>query len=115
MVPFAPGEVQRVAEYFDGDVQQAYAFTRQVWLPDAVRSVGVLDRAIRHCDAGRALFMCDHLRESARTVGAAVVVDGLTHVESLLQRRQWTGARQATKSLSTQISDIAQWLERRIG
>jgi hypothetical protein len=114
MARLVPGEVRRLAEYFDGDLKQAYAFTRRVWLPDAVSSMEGLRTAVRGFDKDRALFVCDHLREGARTIGAATVIDRLGRIEEFLRNGQWLVALEQIRTLQIHVSGIAHWLERRV-
>jgi hypothetical protein len=68
-VPFRSIDVSRVTEFFEGDENAAYTLARDIWLPETVltlwRLYGVV---LSHGDD--LLFLCDHLREGSRVVGA---------------------------------------------
>lgn len=69
-----PDDVARVAEFFDRDVDAAFAFVRTIWLPDARTTAIQILSAIRAQEWSSLLYLCDHLREGARCVGAQRIV-----------------------------------------
>lgn len=78
---FQASELQRVSEFFDGDMPQTYRFIGATWLPDARKTLGILAATLGFRDLTRALFLCDHLREGARTVGALLILDLANSIE----------------------------------
>ena len=76
-------DIPRLAEFFDGDRDCAVDFVRSVWLPEAVRTLQLLVISVgvnRH----RALFLCDHYREGARTTGAVCEMSSIDTIESAI-------------------------------
>ncbi len=68
---FETSEIARIAEFFEGSIDEACAFVRDVWLPDAMIT---LHQIIRECDDAapeRLTFLCSRLHENARNVGAS--------------------------------------------
>lgn len=82
-----PEDLARVAEFFDCDVDAAYAFVRKVWLPDADEAVRRITAAVRRRDWTSLLFLCDHLREGARSVGATRIIQFAGEIERAVQHR----------------------------
>ena len=66
--PFRNADIVRVAEFFEGSRHAAYAFARDIWLREAVATLTRLRAAAESGDDLH--FLCDHLREGARVVGA---------------------------------------------
>lgn len=93
----------RIAEYFDGCMSAARTFVRETWLPDAVTTLQTLARESGVSPERRLLFLCDHLREGARTVGATAVVNLANEMEAAVRGSE----RQRIRALaSSSISAI---------
>lgn len=107
-------DIQRVAEFFDCDVNAALDFTRKVWLPDARQTTVRMTRAIVTRDMTSLLYLCDHLREGARTVGAHRIVQYAHAIEEAAQSRHWgtllahvAALKTALQTLSTMLAENA--------
>ncbi len=83
-----PDDVARVAEFFDCDVDAAFEFMRSVWLPDASATAMRMLRALRAREWTSLLYLCDHLREGARCVGALRIVVLASAIEGAAESKQ---------------------------
>lgn len=107
-------DIQRVAEFFDCDVSAALEFARKVWLPDARQTALRIAQAVLARDSASLLYLCDHLREGARTVGADRIVRQARTIERAVQYRNWCGLlvhvaalKTALQTLSTALAEYA--------
>lgn len=78
---FVRSELQRVSEFFEGDMQLTGRFILETWAPDARRTLAELASVVEFHDDRRSAFLCDHLREGARTVGASMMIDLANSIE----------------------------------
>ena len=67
-------EAQRLAEFFDGSLDRVGSFLRETWLPDASVTLQTLIRESGRSSQTRMTFLCDHLREGARSAGINTIV-----------------------------------------
>lgn len=111
--PLSPDDVGRVAEFFDGNLQEAYGFVNSVWLPDAAASIARLVIALRSFDLHDVVFLCDHLREGARTVGARVFMAHVKTIECTVREGDWVLGRRLTAELEQYLGTIRHWIDRR--
>lgn len=95
-ITFDATDVIRLAEFFDDSIEQAGAFIREVWLPDATRTLQTLIRESGAAENSRLLFLCDHLREGAGSVGAAALEEAV----GLLERALREGDRAKARTLA---------------
>lgn len=87
-VSLNPDDIARVAEFFDCDARAAYEFVRTVWLPDAKTTAGKIAAAIQRREWTSLLFLCDHLREGARCVGAQPIMIYACRIERAADARK---------------------------
>jgi hypothetical protein len=80
-VLLSDADVARVAEYFDGDMDDLKQFLSCVWLPDAVTTLHKIIREASRSPKSRIAYLCDHLREGARTVGARPIMDAADQMQ----------------------------------
>lgn len=97
-------DIERVAEFFDCDIAAAVDFARKIWFPDACDTTRRIGRAIVARDVTSLLYLCDHLREGARTVGAHRIIQYASDIEFAVRQRRWAG-------LTIQIADLKRYLE----
>jgi len=71
--PLQTRDIARVAEFFDGSRQAAFAFARDTWIPETIATLRRL-RVAAHAKSADVPFLCDHLREGARVVGAGSII-----------------------------------------
>lgn len=76
-------DIARVAEFLECDVDAAFEFARKVWLPDARKTAARILSAILRRDCTSLLFLCDHLREGARSVGATRIMHFANDIETM--------------------------------
>lgn len=100
----APAAIDRLAEFFEGSLESVYAFIGTAWLPHARESAARLVEAIAAKDSPRALFMTDHVREGARCVGAAFVVERCTKIERSLHSAHWSQAGADSEQLRVDLA-----------
>lgn len=81
-----------MSEFFDGDMARTRAFIELTWMPEARRTLGMLASSIGFQDAKRSAFLCDHLREGARTVGEPVIMDLASSIENHVRGRRFEQA-----------------------
>jgi len=112
--PFAPHDVRRVAEYFDGELEATYLFVQSVWLPDAFKSVDALSECLRAGDASASLFMCDHLRQGAISVGARAFANEADAIALAVTDGQWLMAATLTRGLLVRLTMATRWLKTRL-
>jgi L-rhamnose isomerase len=112
--PFATHDVHRVAEYFDGELEPTYVFVQSVWLPDAFKSVDALAECLRLGDASSTLFMCDHLRQGAISVGARAFAAEADAISSAVVEGQWLIAATLTRGLLVRLTIATRWLKTRL-
>lgn len=112
--PFVTHDVHRVAEYFDGALEATYVFVQSVWLPDAFKSVEALAECLRTGDATSALFMCDHLRQGAISVGARAFAAEASAIAEAVSEGQWIVAASSTRGLLVRLTMATRWLKTRL-
>jgi hypothetical protein len=112
--PFATHDVHRVAEYFDGELEPTYVFVQSVWLPDAFKSVDALAECLRSGDASSTLFMCDHLRQGAISVGARAFAAEADLISTAVVEGQWIAAAALTRGLLVRLTMATRWLKTRL-
>src|SRR5579872_4744182 len=79
----------RLLEFFDEDVEAAYAFICNVWMPNFLSRLRELGNAVGSRRPRSALYLADHLRDSARTIGAHVLASRAPHVERGVSDGDW--------------------------
>jgi|SRR5579862_6889413 len=109
-----PNDLERVAEFFDGNYEAAYRMAREVWLPETARTLERLESAIAARADGQVIFLCDHLREGARTVGAHAFVDAATGIERRYLSGQYARSLDLLADARSQSHSAADWLARRL-
>jgi len=112
--PFATHDVRRVAEYFDGELEATYLFVQSVWLPDAFKSVDALSECLRSGDTSASLFMCDHLRQGAISVGARAFSAEAEAISLAVADGQWLMAATLTRGLIVRLTMATRWLKNRL-
>lgn len=112
--PFATHDVRRVAEYFDGELEATYVFVQSVWLPDAFKSVDALSECLRAGDVSASLFMCDHLRQGAISVGARAFASEADAISTAVAEGQWIMAATQTRGLIVRLTMATRWLKERL-
>lgn len=112
--PFTTHDVRRVAEYFDGELEATYVFVQSVWLPDAFKSVDALAECLRAGDASASIFMCDHLRQGAISVGARAFAGETDAISSAVVEGQWMQAAVMTRGLLVRLTMATRWLKTRL-
>lgn len=103
-------DVDRLAEFFDGRVDRVFEFARTTWLPDAGRSLAQLAEAIRTADARAAYFLCDHVREGARTVGAERIAFLATCIQLAVEQQRYRDAAYSCERARRALRVIESWL-----
>ena len=112
--PFATHDVHRVAEYFDGELEATYVFVQSVWLPDAFKSVDALSECVRSGDVASTLFMCDHLRQGAISVGARAFAADADAISTAVVEGQWLMAATLTSGMIVRLTMATRWLKHRL-
>lgn len=112
--PFATHDVHRVSEYFDGELEPTYAFVQATWLPDAFESVDALAECIRVCDLGATIYMCDHLRQGAISVGARAFAAEAEAIAEAVVAGEWIFAATRTRMLLVRLTMARRWLKMRL-
>lgn len=112
--PFESQDVRRVAEYFDGELEATYAFVQSVWLPDAFKSVDALAECVRSGDTASTLYMCDHLRQGAISVGARAFAAEADAISTAVVDGQWIMAATLTRGLIVRLTMATRWLKHRL-
>ena len=112
--PFAAQDVRRVAEYFDGELEATYVFVQSVWLPDAFKSVDALAECVRSADTSATLYMCDHLRQGAISVGARAFAADAEAISTAVVEGQWIMAATLTRGLIVRLTMATRWLKNRL-
>jgi hypothetical protein len=100
-------DVERLAEFFDGSLDDVRRFLADVWLPDVART---LQQFVLEADRGRTLrllFLCDHLRESARTVGMRALMHTADILEEAIGRDERGAARKLASDTILTVCSIA--------
>jgi hypothetical protein len=110
--PFERRDVRRMAAYLDGSVGKAYAFAHAVWVPDALETLRRLEQAVA-ARSSEAAFLCDHLREGARSVGAGDYVRAADGIEEALEIDRQAAAELVAACLR-ELDAVDAWLLRRI-
>lgn len=82
----------RLVEFFDGDLDAAYGFICNVWMPNAVRRLHELGAAVASRRSQTALYLADTIRDTARTIGAEVIALHAGHIERDVRQGDWTHA-----------------------
>jgi len=112
--PFESHDVRRVAEYFDGELEATYVFVQSVWLPDAFKSVDALAECVRSGDTAATLYMCDHLRQGAISVGARAFAAEADAIADAVVEGQWIMAATLTRGLIVRLTMATRWLKNRL-
>lgn len=99
-------DIERVAEFFNCDVDAAFEFARKIWLPDARATASRLSSAIAIRDWTSALYLCDKLREGARCVGAKRIMQYANEIESAAQREESAWLRGKLRELGTALEAL---------
>jgi hypothetical protein len=111
--PFAPQDVIRVSEFFGGDLDSTYGFCRTTWLPDAELTLHKLDAALSRLDVRTSMYLCDHLREGARSVGARTFMTHVEHIECAARERDWPSASRLAIYAAHYVHSVHAWLGER--
>ena len=111
--PFARQDVDRVAEFFEGNLDSTYGFCRKTWLPDAELNLHKLSSALSRLNMHDVMFLCDHLREGARCVGARMLMTHLQDIECAARDRDWSLATRLAASTAHYVQSIRTWLGER--
>jgi len=112
--PFATHDVHRVSEYFDGQLEPTYAFVQATWLPDAFKSVDALAECLRSGDLTATLFMCDHLRQGAISVGARAFAADAEAIAEAVVAGEWIAAATRSRMMIVRLSMARRWLKMRL-
>jgi hypothetical protein len=112
--PFSTRDVHRVSEYFDGDLEPTYVFVQSVWLPAAIKGIGALNECMRRVDLRATLFMCDHLRQGAISVGARTFCADVELISTAVAEEQWIAAAHLSRRLVVHVAMMTRWLKRRL-
>lgn len=112
--PFSTRDVHRVSEYFDGDLEPTYAFVQSVWLPAASKGITALNECMRRLDMRASLFMCDHLRQGAISVGARTFCADVELIAAAVSAEQWIAAGYLSRRLIVHMTIMTRWLKRRL-
>jgi len=107
----------RNALYIDaihsGRISAEFAFARSIWLPLTTQTLRALKRAIADSDRDRTYGLCEHLRESARVMGARAYAVAASDIAAAFQRGD---AQQATRIIDDglqRLTEVIEWIERR--
>ena len=111
--PIAARDARRLADFFDKRMGAAYAFARAVWLPDALKTLEHIAGAIAASNDRDIVFLCDHLREGARSVGAQAFISGATQIELCFVSGNASDAAKTVCLALKELRDVDAWLERR--
>jgi hypothetical protein len=106
--------LKRVADFFEGDYESAYRLAYDVWLPETVRTLERLAIAIEARSKRDVDFLCDHLREGARCVGASAYVDAANGIEYTYGSGGLARSLQLASDALAQTVNARAWLERRL-
>jgi hypothetical protein len=106
-------DLRRVAAFYDGDIGQAYLMARDVWLPDAERTLERIGEAVRGRNDGSLAFLCDHLREGARCVGARDHVRVADCIEAHCRQREFGRIGGELRKAAGLTESARSWLQRR--
>lgn len=107
-------DVLRIADFFEGRISAAYHFAHSVWLPEAARTLDQLAGGLEDPGNSNLPFLCDHLREGARSVGAAAYVEDATVIERSIQMGQIGDASALIERARRRLEETGVWLERRL-
>lgn len=111
--PFQPDGVLRLAGFLDGRLSNAYAFAHAIWLPDAQKTLEQLHQALDQPTEREIVFLCERLREGARSVGAARVIELGGRIEVAYRAGRPLESRQIVRDALTELDATHQWLQRR--
>lgn len=111
--PFALQDVRRIAAFFDGNLDRTYGFCRTTWLPDAMLNLHKLDAALFRFDMRASMYLCDHLREGGRSVGARTFMTQVKQIESAARVRDWPLASRLATDTAHYVHEVRAWLGER--
>lgn len=94
-----PEDIARVAEFFDCDRNAAIEFAARVWLPDARITALRIAAALHAADWKSLRFLCDHLREGARCVGARRILCYAGEIETAATSKRFGAAVRCARDL----------------
>lgn len=103
-------DLERVAEFFDCDVDAAFEFARKIWLPDASQTALRLMHAIRMRDWCSVLYLCDKLREGARCVGATRIMQFANEIERAVGTNRLCWLREKAEDLRVALDTLGSLL-----
>lgn len=101
-----PDDIARVAEFFECDADAAFDFARRIWLPEANRTAVNIMNAIRLRDWTALIFLCDHLREGARWVGASRIIYYAGEIERAATTQFWLGLPGKAQKLKAALDTL---------
>jgi hypothetical protein len=98
-----PDDIARITEFLDCDTAAALDFIRKVWLPDVRESSKRIMRAVLRRDWHSLAFLCDHVREGARCVGASRVVRCTDELDVAISAKDVGAARDSVSAIRTSL------------
>lgn len=108
--PFARQDIGRIAEFFDGNMERTYELCRTTWLPDAESNLHKLATALSRLNMHDVMFLCDHLREGARCVGARTFMTQVKDIECAARDRDWPLASRLATDITHYVREVHAWL-----
>jgi len=98
---------------YDGSIDAVLGLAHGVWLPETRKTLASLVLAIEERSDRQALFLCDHLRESARGAGATAYVDAAGAIERACLLGNYAGALSVVAGALAQAQLEVDWLAHR--
>jgi hypothetical protein len=98
---------------YDGSIDAVLGLAHGVWLPETRKTLASLVQAIEERSDLQASFLCDHLRESARSAGAAEYLAAADAIEAACLIGEYVRARYLTAELLAQARLEVDWLAHR--
>jgi hypothetical protein len=83
-------------------------------LPAASKGIVALNECMRRLDLRATLFMCDHLRQGAISVGARTFCADVELITAAVTQEQWIAAGYLSRRLIVHVTIMTRWLKRRL-
>ncbi len=99
-------DFERMAEFFECDLDAAFEFVRTIWLPDAAQTADRLSHAIALGEWTAVAYLCDKLREGARCVGATRIMRFATDIERAALKKRISWLRSKVEELKAALSTL---------